>query len=368
MDYSEDLKYKIGVTLIPLVGDVNAKKLIAYCGGAEAVFKEKKKDLLNIPGIGGLTVKAILGQNVLSRAELEVEFVKKNKIKALFFADKEYPERLKHCIDSPIVLFVKGNVELNVPKVLAVVGTRKATPWGKDMTKKIVEELSALNILIVSGLAFGIDISAHRAALDFGLNTAGVLGHGLDRLYPDAHKSTAEKMLDQGGLVCDYLSDTPFNPENFPKRNRIIAGLADAVLVVEAASGGGALITAELANGYSRDVFAVPNKPGEKFSSGCNKLIKTNKAAMVESAADIVYFMRWEEEKKKARNIQKKLFIELAADERAVIDLLNGNGVLSTDMIGLQLELLPSKAASVLLNLEFMGLIKSLPGKMYQLC
>jgi DNA processing protein len=368
MQNPDDLKYKIGITLIPLVGDVNAKKLIAYCGGAEAVFKEKKKDLLNIPGIGNQTVQAILSQNIMKRAEQEVAFVEKNNIKALFFADKEYPERLKHCVDSPVVLFVKGNAEVNVPKVLAVVGTRKASPWGKDITKKIIEELAGVNIVIVSGLAYGIDIAAHKASLDCGIPTIGVLGHGLDRMYPASHKPTADAMLENGALVCDYLSDTPFNPENFPKRNRIIAGLADAVLVVEAAAGGGALITAELANGYNRDVFAVPNKPGEKYSAGCNKLIKTNKAAMVESAADIVYFMRWEEEKRKTKNIQKKLFVELADEERAVIDLLNGNGTLSLDMIGIQLEMLPSKTASVLLNLEFMGLLKSLPGKMYQLC
>lgn len=368
MQNPDDLKYKIGITLIPLVGDVNAKKLIAYCGGAEAVFKENKKALLKISGIGDQTVQAIISQNVLKRAEQEVLFLEKNHINALFFADKEYPERLKHCVDSPVVLFVKGKTELNVSKVLAVVGTRKATSWGKDITKKIIEELAAINVIVVSGLAYGIDVAAHKAALDCGISTVGVLGHGLDRLYPSSHKQIADKMLENGALVSDYLSDTPFNPENFPKRNRIIAGLSDAVLVVEAAAGGGALITADLANGYNRDVFAVPNKPGEKYSAGCNKLIKANKAAMVESAADIVYFMRWEEEKKKTKNIQKKLFIDLADEERAVIDLLNGNGALSLDMIGIQLDMLPSKTASVLLNLEFMGLIKSLPGKMYQLC
>lgn len=367
MQNQEDLKYKIGITLIPLVGDINAKKLIAYCGGAEAVFKEKKKDLLKIPGIGIQTVNAILSQDIMKRAEQEVAFVEKNNIRALFFADKDYPDRLKHCIDSPVVLFVKGNAELNVPKMLAVVGTRKATPWGKEIAKKIIEELSSINVVVVSGLAYGIDIAAHKASLECGTQTIGVLGHGLDRVYPESHKAIAEKMIEHGALVSDYLSNTKFNPENFPKRNRIIAGLSDAVLVIEAANGGGALITADLANGYNRDVFAVPNKPGEKYSAGCNKLIKSNKAAMVESAADIVYFMRWEEEKKKAKNIQKKLFVELADEERAVVDLLNGNGTLSHDMIGLQLEMPSSKTASILLNLEFMGLIKSLPGKMYQL-
>jgi DNA processing protein len=367
MDHSE-LVYKIGITLIPGVGDVNAKKIIAYCGGAEAVFKEKKKALIKIPGVGITVAESIVKNNVLSRAEKEIKFLEKQKVTPLFFLDKKYPERLKHCADSPVMLYYKGNADMNIRKVIGVVGSRNATDYGKKVCNKMIEELAPLGVMVISGLAYGIDIHAHKAALQSGLNTIGVLGHGLDRIYPAIHEPTAEKMIDQGGLLTDFMSDTKFMPENFPKRNRIVAGLIDALIVIEAAKEGGALITAEIANGYNRDVFAVPGRVGDRYSEGCNNLIKLNKAALVNSGKDIIYFMGWEEKKrKKTENIQKQLFVELSEDEKKVVDLLNGTESISVDMISIKINLQASKVAAILLNLEFMGIIKCLPGKMYKI-
>jgi DNA processing protein len=363
-----ELVYKIGITLIPGIGDINAKKIIAYCGGVEAVFKEKKKALMKIPGVGLTVADSIIKNKVLARAEEEIEFLEKNKITPLFFLDKKYPERLKHCADSPVMLYYKGNADMNVNKVVGIVGTRNATEYGKKICSEIVEGLTPYDVMIISGLAYGIDVHAHKAALQSGLNTIGVLGHGLDRLYPSVHKPTAEKMISQGGLLTDFKSDTTFLPENFPKRNRIVAGLVDALIVIEAAKEGGALITADIANSYSRDVYAVPGRVDDHYSEGCNYLIKTNKAALINSAADIIYFMGWEEKKKKKTgNIQKQLFVELSEDEKKVVDLLTGEDSLSVDVISIKINLKASKVAAILLNLEFMGIIKCLPGKMYKI-
>lgn len=363
-----DLLYKIGITLIPGVGDVNAKKLIAYCGGVEAVFLEKQKSLLKIPGIGLTVAESILKSKVLSLAEKEIEFIEQNEIKPLFYLEKDYPERLKHCNDSPLMLYYKGNCDLNASRVLGIVGTRKATEYGKDICHKIVEGLAHLNVIIVSGLAFGIDVQAHKAALQCGLNTIGVLGHGLDMMYPSMHLNISQKMMKQGGLLTDYRSGSKFMPENFPKRNRIVAGMVDAIMVIEAAKRGGALITAEIANSYNRDVFAVPGRVGDIYSEGCINLIKTNKAMIVGSAQDIIYNMGWQEMgNKKAANVQKELFMEFTIEEQKIVDMLNGEGSISVDMICINSGLPVSKTAAVLLNLELKGIIKSLPGKKYQL-
>lgn len=363
-----DLIYKIGITMIPGIGDVNAKKLIAYCGGAEAVFKEKKKALLKIPGIKQTIAESIIKNDVLSRAEQEIKFIEKNKITPLFFFDNGYPERLKHCNDSPVMLYYKGNADLNEKKIVGVVGTRNATDYGMQVCQKIIDGLVPYDVMIVSGLAYGIDVHAHKMALQCGLNTVGVLGHGLDIIYPSLHKSTAEKMINQGGLLSDFTSETQFIPENFPKRNRIVAGMVDALIVIEAAKKGGALITADIANSYNRDVFAVPGRTTDHYSEGCNNLIKINKAALVNSAKDIIYIMGWEEKReKKASNIQKQLFVELSPEEKKIVDLLNGAGSMSVDMISIKVDFKASKVAAVLLNLEFLGILKCLPGKMYQL-
>ena len=363
----EDLIYKLALTLIPGVGSVNGKSLVAYCGGVKAVFMEKKRALLKIPGIGEQTINAITNHNVFGRAEEELAFIEKNKIAPLFYLDKEYPIRLKQCHDSPLMLYYKGTSELNAPKVVAMVGTRKATEYGRDICRKIIEGLVELNVLIVSGLAYGIDTWSHKAALDNKLETVGVLGHGLDRIYPFANRALAEKMTEAGGLLCEYMSNTMPDRENFPMRNRIIAGISDAVIVVEAGASGGALITAEIANSYNRDVFAVPGRLGDPHSEGCNKLIKINKAALIQSAKDISYLLRWEDEKDHKKNVQRQLFLNLSPDEELIVNTLREKGDMEIDTLLLETMLMPAKAASVLLNLEFEGVIRCLPGKVYRL-
>ena len=363
----EDLIYKLALTLIPGVGSVNGKSLVAYCGGVKAVFMEKKRALLKIPGIGEQTINAIANHNVFGRAEEELAFIEKNKIAPLFYLDKEYPIRLKQCHDSPLMLYYKGTSELNAPKVVAMVGTRKATEYGRDMCRKIIEGLVEQNVLIVSGLAYGIDTWSHKAALDNKLETIGVLGHGLDRIYPFANRALAEKMTESGGLLCEYMSNTMPDRENFPMRNRIIAGISDAVIVVEAGASGGALITAEIANSYNRDVFAVPGRLGDPHSEGCNKLIKINKAALIQSAKDISYLLNWNDEKDIKKSVQRQLFLDLSPDEELIVSILREKGDLEIDTLLLETQLMPAKAASVLLNLEFEGVIRCLPGKVYRL-
>lgn len=362
----DDLLYKIGITLIDGVGDINAKKLIAACGGLEEVFKSKKHQLLKIDGVGEYIANAIVTQKVLTRAEKEVNFISKNKLQPLFYLDKNYPQRLKQCIDSPVMLYYKGTADLNNRKVIGIVGTRKATEYGKQFCAELMQHLQIHHPLIVSGLAYGIDICAHKESLKNNLETVGVLAHGLDDLYPGQHKSTADKMIEQGGLLTDYISETNPDRENFPKRNRIVAGMCDAIVVVEAGITGGALITAEIANSYSRDVFALPGRIGDPFSAGCNKLIKINKAALIESYADISYLLGWQQEEVKAAK-QAKLFLDLSDEELNLVSFLKEKGNLPIDELCYASNLSMSKAAALLLNLEFNGVVKSLPGKIYQL-
>ena len=361
------LKFQIALTLIPLVGDINGKKLIMHCGGVEAVFKEKKHVLMKIPGIGEAVANAVTNSDIFARVEEEMKFIEKYNINPLFYLDKAYPTRLKNCVDSPLMLYYMGNTDLNKAKVISIVGTRKATEYGKDITKQIVNDLAAHDVLIVSGLAYGIDTCSHKAAVDANLPTVGILAHGLDRLYPALNKPLAEKMLKNGGLLTEFRSKTNPDRENFPKRNRIIAGMADAVIVVEASRHGGALITADIANSYNKDVFAVPGRLNDSFSEGCNHLIKTNKAVLIESAEDIIYILGWEKSGGVKKDMQQKLFIELTPDEKTIYDLIFDKKTMVIDEIIGKSNLTASKAAAALLNLEFEGILKSLPGKVYVL-
>jgi DNA processing protein len=359
------LVYKIALSLIPSVGDRIAKKLVSYCGSVEGVFKEKKSSLLKIPGIGEIVASSVVNQKVLARAAEEILFIEKYNITPVFYLDDNYPNRLKHCSDSPLMLYYKGNADLNHEKIIAIVGTRNATEYGKKCCIKLVEDLVPHNPIILSGLAYGIDICAHKAALENGLNTIGVMAHGLDRIYPNVHKTVSKKMVTQGGLITDYLSQTIPDRENFPSRNRIIAGMADAVIVVEAAKTGGALITADIANSYNRDVFAFPGRIGDEYSEGCNHIIKINRAALIQSAADIEYLLGWNIIKKKT--IQKKLFVELNPEEQILFDILNTEGNKDIDYLSFKSNLPMSKASALLLGLEFKGMVNSLPGKIYKI-
>jgi len=358
------LLFQIAITLIPGIGDITGKKLIAYCGSVEAVFNEKKQHLMKIPGIRDTLASAIINgrSGALKRAEKEIGFIEKYKIGCHFYTEASYPNRLKNCIDSPMMLYHKGNTE---SKIISMVGTRSATDYGKDCCKHIIEGLSSLDVLIVSGLALGIDSCAHKEALKNNLSTLGVLAHGLDRIYPAVNRNLAEKMLEKGGLITDFISDTNPDRENFPKRNRIIAGISDATIIIEAAKKGGALITADIANSYNRDVFAVPGKITDPYSEGCNHFIKTNKAALIQSANDIKYLMGWEIKKQKEPNLQRRLFVNLTPDEEAIVRLLENNLQMSVDAICLELQTNTSLVAAALLNLEFEGIVKILPGKIY---
>lgn len=364
----EDLKYKIAVSLIPGIGDKNAKKLIAHCGGAEAVFKEKKRALLKIPGFGEKAVEQILSAKVLKRAEEELKFIAEHNINVLYYLDKTYPQRLLHCEDGPILLYAKGKIDWNASKMISIVGTRMATVKGKAICEKLVSDLKNHQATIISGLAYGIDITAHQTALKVGLPTIGILGCGLDEIYPKVHLKTAQKMQENGGIATDYMSKTKMLPINFAERNRIVAGLSDAVVVIESSAKGGSLITADLANGYNRDVFAVPGRIDDSQSVGCNRLIKTNKAALIESAKDLEYILGWEKidaPKKQIKN-QKQLFVELNSEEQKIMEAFGEKDTLAVDELSLNASMPMSKTTSILLNLEFKGLIRSLPGKMYQ--
>lgn len=364
----EILQYQIALTLLPGVGDVNARKLVAYTGSPEAVFTERKSALLKIPGLGNASVDLILkNKHVLERAAREAEFVSRFKIKTSFFTDTDYPERLKHCTDSPVLLYSLGNMDLNSPYIVSVVGTRSASEYGKEMCRKLISGLKDIGVLVISGLAYGIDTCAHKSALDENLKTVGVLAHGLDRIYPSLNFNLSQRMLNQGGLVTEFPSETNPDRENFPRRNRIIAGLSDATIVIEAGAKGGALITADIANSYNRDVFAVPGRLTDTMSEGCNHLIKTNRAALVQSAKDIYYIMGWDKTVVRKEVVQRKLFVELQPDEEAVVKLLREHGDCSMDKICLTSGMQTSKVAAALLNLEFEGLVKSLPGKIYRL-
>jgi DNA processing protein len=363
------LLHQIALTFIPGVGDVLGKKLMSVCGSAEAVFTEKRNALLKAERVGELIVDSILANRnkALELAEKELEFIKRYKIRALFYTDKDYPARLKECVDGPLMIYFKGNANLNHPRIIAVVGTRRATNYGKEICEKLIEGLKSLDVLVVSGLAYGIDTCAHKNALDKGLQSIAVLAHGLDRIYPPLNKSLAERMLHQGGLLTDFPSGTNPDRENFPSRNRIIAGISDATIVVEAGMKGGALITAEIANSYNRDVFSVPGNIGNYYSEGCNFLIKTNRAALLQSADDIKYIMGWGDEPSKKQPVQRKLMIALSPEQEKIVTILQNNGETSIDRLCEESAISPALVANALLTLEFDGIIKALPGKMYKL-
>ena len=365
MNDDNRLLFQIALTLIPGIGDVQGKKLVAYCGGAEAVFREKKKNLVKIPGIGRSLAGSVTQRDIFQRALQEMKFISQYDIEPLFYLDARYPEKLKHCEDGPMMVYFKGKANLSQKRILSVVGTRMPTDYGKSVCDQVVRELSEHGVLIVSGLAYGVDTIAHRTAMAVGLPTVGVLAHGLDQVYPNVNRPMAEKMIDNGGLMTEFLSQTRLNRDYFPRRNRIIAGIADATLVIESAEKGGALITADIAKSYSRDVFAIPGRITDPRSSGCNMLIKRNIAALVHSAADICYMMDWNQAVK-ISHIQQKLFTELNEQERKIMEWLDEKKEADIDEIYLNSAMTASKVAAILLKLEFEGLIQSLPGKRYR--
>ncbi len=364
----DKLLYKIALSIIPGIGGILARNIVAYVGSVDGVFSESLKSLQKIPGIGAVNAHRIKDKSVLTKAEKELHFVTKNEIQVLFYTDKNFPRRLKTCIDAPIILYTRGNLNLNEQRIVSIVGTRNASNYGKQICEELIQKLSERNYmtLIVSGLAYGIDIQAHKSALKYNLPTVGVIGHGLDKMYPSLHAETAKKMLEKGGLITDFPSGTKIDPSNFIRRNRIIAGLADATIVVESASKGGALITAEIASSYNRDVFAFPGRAGDPFSKGCNQLIRNSGANLIEGIEDLEYFMGWEQTSKKSV-VKPSLFVELTGDEEKIANLLRENGELFIDQISSELTLPVSRISAMLLTLEFKNVVLAMPGKMYKL-
>ena len=349
------------------MGDARVKKLVAYCGGAKEVFHQPKSFLNKIPNIGNAVSSAVKSSAVLKLAEDELAFADKNQVKAVSFLDDDYPQRLKHCDDSPIVLYAKGYGSINPERAISIVGTRNATRQGKELTEEIVRELAQADVTIISGLAYGIDVAAHRACLKFGVPTIGCLAHGLDRIYPKENANVAKDMLEIGALITDFPIGTNPDRENFPKRNRIVAGMSDATIVVEAGIKGGALITAELACGYNRDVFAVPGRVDDPFSVGCHKLIMQNKAALVTSGNDVLKALCWDVESGKKQNQpQTKLLIDLTEEQERIVAVLREKNH-TIDRITVLSGYTMSKVATILLELEFEGVVSTLPGKVYKL-
>ena len=364
---NSELIYQLALTLVPNIGDVQAKILVHHFGEASAIFKAPTQLLEKIEGIGSVRAQSIKSFKDFKTAEDEARFIEKFKIQPLFLSDKQYPQRLLNCYDSPTLLFYKGTADLNSSKLIAIVGTRSYTEYGKSFTEKLVKDLADQDILIVSGLAYGIDAIAHKAALKNNIATVGVVGHGLDKMYPYDHASLAKDMVKHdGGIISEFFSGTKPDKHHFPLRNRIVAGLCDATIVIETHIKGGSMITAKLADAYNRDVFAVPGRINDKYSTGCNHLIKYNKAVLLTDAEEMLELLGWKEKKKEARK-QKELFIELSAEEKQVIQLLQDNEAVHIDEINLKSGLSSSTAASAILNLELQGVITSMPGKMYKL-
>lgn len=358
--------YQLALTRVPGVGSVTARALLAHFANPEAIFKASFRQLTEVNGIGPQLAQSIRSFKEFDRVATELQFIEKHQIQTLFITDADYPKRLAQCYDAPVLLYYRGTANLNQQKVISVVGTRSATAYGKELCEELLEGLKEHQPLVVSGLAYGIDSMAHKSCLKHDLETVGVLAHGLDRIYPAAHRGLAQKMIEHGGLLTEFPSQTNPDRENFPKRNRIIAGLADATIVVEAHSKGGALITAELANNYNRDVFAFPGRVHDEQSCGCNYLIKTNRANLITKAADLEYLLGWDK-KNKSDKRQMSMPLNLNPDEQMLFNLLVQKPQMAMEELMLATRWPLSKLAVLVLVLEMQGLIVALPGKMYQL-
>ena len=361
-----DLLYTLALQNVAKIGDTTAKKLINHCGSAEAVLKEKKQNLLKIDGIGSITISDLFSRNHIEAAEEELKFIKAENIKCHYFTSNDYPEKLKHCIDSPILLFEAGNINLNKKHIISIVGARKITTSGIAFCEKLVEELAIYNPVIVSGFAYGTDITAQKAAIKHKLQTIGCLAHGLNQIYPKTHKKYMAEVENNGGFFTDFWSSDPFDRNNFLKRNRIIAGISEATIVIESAEKGGSLVTADIANSYNRDVFAVPGRTTDTQSVGCNNLIKQQKAHLLSTPLDIPYMLNWQLEDNQKPAVQKQLFVELDDNEKVIYNYLKENDKQLLDVIALQCNIPTYKLAGTLLTMELKGVIRPLPGKLFE--
>jgi DNA processing protein len=361
----QELFSLLALQKVELVGDVIAKKLLHHFESASSIFQAKANKLTSIDGIGSVLIKNLKDKSVFHKAEAELKFIQDNEIDVHYFKENSYPEKLKHCFDSPILLFSAGKINLQQPKIISIVGTRQVSSHGAEFCRNLIAEIAPLNPIIVSGFAYGVDIVAHQAAMDHNLQTIGVLAHGLNQIYPAAHKKYCKKMEANGGFMTEFWSSSNPEKENFVKRNRIVAGMTEATIVIESAERGGSLITAMLANDYNRDVFAVPGRITDKFSLGCNNLIKTQKANLLTSAADLIYMLNWDIEES-TKGVQKQLFVDLLADEQIVYDYLLQKGKELMDTIALDCGFPIYVLSGMLLNMELKGVIRPLPGKLFE--
>ena len=361
----QELFHLLALQQIEGVGDIMAKKLINHCGSAEAVFKTKTSQIAGIDGIGSVLLQKLKDKSAFEKAEQELQFIKSNDINVSYFQDENYPERLKHCIDGPILLFTSGNINLKSKKIISIVGTRQITSYGMEFCRKLIEDLAPLDPVIVSGFAYGVDIFAHQLAMEHDLQTIGVVAHGLNQIYPKTHKKYVAKVEQNGGFMTEFWSSSNPEKENFVRRNRIVAGISEATIVIESAERGGSLITANIANDYNRDVFAVPGRTTDKYSQGCNNMIKIQKANLLTSAADLVYILNWDIESK-SKPVQRQLFVTLEPDEQKVYDHLLKNGKELMDIIALRCDFPIYKISGMLLNMELKGVIRPLPGKLFE--
>jgi len=362
----DDLLYLIALTQAPQIGPVHARLMLTEIGQAKDVFRSTKKTLESIPGIGTARASAIHGFREFQKAEAELRFIEKFRIEAISWKDERYPKRLAECYDAPVLLFYRGNADLNANRSISVIGTRTPSEYGKDMVRELIRVLAPYQPLVVSGLAYGIDTLAHKYALKQGLDTLGILAHGLDRIYPTANKSMARQMLEQGGLLTDFPSGTNPDAQNFPRRNRIVAGLSDAVIVVETGEKGGSIITANHANGYNREVFALPGRITDVKSSGCHELIRTNRAALLTDAVQVAESLRWEAYSEPAGADIFPLPSSLGDAEKQILDLLQNVQTADLEEIRIITNLDRSALAGTMLALEMGNHVAALPGNRYR--
>jgi DNA processing protein len=363
----EDLFYLLALQKVKGVGDISAKKLLKYFGSAKLVFEAAKKNEIEIPEIGTYITNQIKQFNDFERVEKEIKYIKDHNISTISIFDEDYPHHLFHSPDGPILFFKKGNFKLHNRKIISIVGTRNITPYGKRMIEEIIDEIKDYNPIIVSGLAYGVDVTTHRQALKNNLETIGVLGHGFQRIYPAIHNKIAMEMLHQGGLITEFWHTDIIDRNNFLKRNRIIAGISEATVIIESGEKGGSLVTADIANSYNRDVFAVPGRATDTYSKGCNNLIKSNKAQLITSGKDIIEMLGWKHKETAQTTPQLNLFVDLTEDEQKIFDLLNEKGKSGLDEIAIALGFPISKTAQLLLQMELNNIVSGLTGKQFEL-
>lgn len=361
----QELFYLLALLKVDGVGDIMAKKLLAHFGNAETIFKTKINQIAAVDGVGSALLKNMKDKSVFEKANNELEFIKASSVNVSFFQDADYPDRLKHCFDAPVLIFSAGNINLKNRKIISIVGTRQITSYGTEFCRSFIEDLAPLDPVIVSGFAYGVDIVAHQLAMENNLQTIGVLAHGLNQIYPKTHKKYSARMEENGGFITEFWSSSNPDRENFVRRNRIVAGISEATIVIESADRGGSLITANIANDYNRDIFAVPGRSTDVYSMGCNNLIKIQKANMLTSAADLVYMLNWDIQST-GKSVQKQLFVELEADEQKIYDFLLKNGRELLDTIALSCDFPIYKISGILINMELKGVVRPLPGKLFE--